>query len=316
MAGHPNTGEYCMGDLPRPLYIVDLLTNDVRPLPDYSDYALYEQFGPHSGSTHEVMGWFDNERIALRAGGLLVANKDGSSFQHRNFPNLTGSDNLFAIQLLPDRKTMFVWVNHEFYLRDAHSGDIRQIGKWYQGAWYDQIQASPDGAYISYLAPEVGRQGMNWQHMSLSIQRFATDSRHLIMGSGVWDHRPAWSPDSSRIAFARTTVVPSGRASIFQSEKADTDIYIATVADLKVHQLTTFTGVHNRDIQWTPGGNLLLASTYGSGNDTFGIVTISATTGATSRLWTPPPGEALTLSTLFPLEPSGMPGVGADPLQP
>ena len=301
MPVYPHTEEHCMGDFPRYLYVVDLVTTEVRTIPNYSDRELYAEHGPYFSHNNEVMGWFDNDRIALDAGQLLVATKDGSSFQYRNFPNLTGRDNYFEIQLLSDRKTMFVWVNQEFYLRDADTGVIRKVGNWYKGAWYDHVKASPNGQYISYLAPEVGRQGMDYRHVSLSFQRFPDDARHLIMSSGVWDRRPAWSPDSSRIAFARTKSVPRGYASIFNSEKADTDIYIATVTDLKVRQLTSFTGVHNRNIQWTPGGYLLVASSFGSSNETFGFVVVSTTDGTARRLWGPPPGETIVGPALFEL---------------
>jgi dipeptidyl aminopeptidase/acylaminoacyl peptidase len=265
------------------------------------------------------MGWLDNDRIALDAGQFLVATRDGTSFQYRNFHNLTGRDNLFMIQLLPDRKTMFAWVNDDFYLRDVHSGDIRKVGKRSQAkdARYGIIQASPNGQYISYVGPDVQSGGTSGPQLNLSFQRFSDDSRHLLVPGGVWDPRPAWSPDSSRIALVRTTTVPAGNnASIFESEKADTDIYVATIDDLQVRRLTSFSGDHNRGIQWTPGGNLLVASTYGSRNKAFGLVSVSTTDGSATRLWTPPPGETFALSTLFESQPSGMPPAGVDPGRP
>ena len=314
----PPDGEPCI-DPPRFLYVVDLLANSVRPIPDYSNYALYAQYGPYSGRSNEVMGWLDNDRIALDAGQLLVATRDGSSFQYRNFPNLTGRDHLFIIQLLPDRETMFVWVNDEFYLRDVHSGDIRKVGNRSQdrAAGYGIIKASPNGQSIGYVGPDVQGGEINNRHLNLSFQRFSDDSRHLLVAGGVWDPRPAWSPDSSSIAFARTTAVPAGdNASIFESEKADTNIYVATIDGLKIRQLTSFSGAHNRDIRWTPAGNLLLAATYGSSDKTFGLVWVSATDGSAVRLWTPPPGETFAMFTLFDLQTPGMPPAGVEPARP
>lgn len=316
---YPRTSEYCLGDFPRYLYVVDLLTNEVRIIPNYSDRDLYLKHGPHFSQNRGVLGWLDNDRIALDAGQYLVATRDGTSFQYRNFPNLTGRESVFMNQLLPDRKTMFVWVNHDFYLRDVHSGDIRKVGKRSQAkdARYGIIKASPNGQYISYVGPDVQSGGTSGRQLNLSFQRFSDDSRHLLVSGGVWDPSPAWSPDSSRIALVRTMAVPAGNnASIFESESADTDIYLATLAGLQVRRLTSFPAAHNRDIQWTPGGNLLVASTYGSRNKAFGLVWVSTMDGSAVRLWTPPPGETFAQSTLFEAQPSGMPPAGVDPAQP
>ncbi len=135
----------------------------------------------------------------------------------------------------------------------------------------------------------------------------------------MWDTQPAWSADSSQIAFAYTENIPTGDDAWWSgfADKADTNIYLADVRALTSRKLTDFQGTHNRDIAWTPRGNLLMSSTAGSANGAFGLVAVRTATGTGFRVWGGEAGEEIVQPTFFgAIELPGMPRSGVEPDQP
>jgi hypothetical protein len=316
----PNTGNECEGDSPEHIYTIDLATNRVQSIPDYySHYPLYaENSYPYF---NKLLGWFDNDRfgVVLKNGQMVTAMKDGSSFIQRTWPGLGEFDIMHESALLPDHKTIFARVGNEFFFRDAPTGAVRKVGNRLEGTCCAYLIPAPNGRLISYQEPEAGREGNDGRHYELWVQELATNTGHQLIGSGVWDTQPAWSADSSHIAFAYTESIPTSddawRTDF--SDKADTNIYLADVSAFSSRKLTDFQSTHNRDIAWTPGGNLLMSSTAGSANGAFGLVAVRTATGTAFRVWGGEAGEEIAQPTFFgTIELPGMPRSGIEPDQP
>ncbi|HKP54810.1 MAG TPA: hypothetical protein VJ183_19420 [Chloroflexia bacterium] len=316
----PNTGNECEGDSLEHIYTIDLATNRVQSIPDYyRHYPLYaENIYPYF---NKLLGWFDNDRfcVVLKNGQMVTAMKDGSSFIQRTWPGQGVHDTVYESALLPDHETIFAWVSNEFFFRDAPTGAVRKAGNRLEGTSCDYLTPSPNGKLVSYQEREAGKERNDGVHYELWVQELATDARHKLVGSGVWDTQPAWSADSSQIAFAYTESIPTSDdawSSEF-ADQADTNIYLADVNALTSHKLTDFQGIHNRDITWTPGGNLLLSSTAGSANGAFGLVAVHTATGTAFRVWAGEAGEELVQPTFFvTADLPGMPRSGVKPDQP
>lgn len=305
------------GIWPQYVYAIDLMTNKVQSIPDY--YRNYQAYADHHYNNLKILGWFDNSRfgIANDSAQMSTATKDGLSFIPRPWPDLSPLAPVFSISLLPDRKTIFAWVGDGFYFRDAPTGAVRKVGDRIAGTRMDYMSPSPDGKLVYSLEPGRGIAGNNGRQYSLWVQDLASGARTMIVDEGVWDIRPAWSPDSSRIAFAHTDNAPSGDKDwVGQPESADTNIYIADLAAHTTRQVTNFTGAHNSNIQWTPAGNLVLNSSAGNSAGRSDIVAVSTTDGKLTTLISAGQNEQVLHPLLFDAGLPGIPGTGADPNQP
>ncbi|MEA2574377.1 MAG: hypothetical protein QOH93_1675, partial [Chloroflexia bacterium] len=256
----PNTGEYCEGDWPQYIYVVDLLTNEVHHAPDYADYDLYARFKGSDvlsglGSYWRILGWLDNDRFGVvsRANQMVLATRDGATFETRNFPNLTGRDFISDIDLLSDRKTLLVAVNGELYFRDLDSGKIRKADF---DKRFSHIPA-PNGASSAYIREERDPTDGHILQQGLWVRDLGGNSASLLFNGAVAGE-PVWSPDSSRIAFTSVEIADPN------SDTPTSDIHIADRAAKISRLLVDFQGARNTNLRWTPGGNLLLLST-GSG---------------------------------------------------
>ena len=314
--GIPNTGNECEGFSAQHLYVINLDNGRVQPIPADIRGGLY--------NIQKIIGWFDNDRFGLEPviGQMIVASKDGALFESRTWPGHSIYDTVYSLSLLPDHKTIFAWVGNEFYFRDAPTGDVHKVGNRLYAAlaqdWllaYDHLMPAPDGKLISHQEPVMAKDSLGYdsQREELWVQELATDQRYKLSDEGVWDFHPAWSPDSSRIAFAFS----EGAAPNLDNWSVDftrwffTDIYIADVPTRTSHKLVDFTGAHNRDIQWTPGGNLVLSSTTGSQSVDFNLIAISTVDGKVTTLVSAKPGEQLVRPLLFVAESPGMPSAGS-----
>ncbi|MDQ3707543.1 MAG: hypothetical protein M3437_20405 [Chloroflexota bacterium] len=309
---HPITGSYCEGDWPQYIYVVDLLTNEVQHVPDYADYDLYAEFRygrllGSSGGYRRLLGWLDNDRFGVVNGSnqMIVATRDGVTFEPRNFPNLTGRDFIGDIDLLPDRKTLLVVVNGELYSRDVHTGVIRKAGT---GKGLSDVP-SPDGVSTAYMHIERDPVAAHIQHDSLWVRDLDSTTADLLY-TGELAGEPVWSPDSSQIAFAAV----EDRDPI--SYEPTSDIFVANRATKTSRRLVDFQAARNTDLRWTPGGNLLLLSNMGSSGE-LALVAASTADGSLTKLASPAQGEEFRQPILFdPQLPQGMPHVGAEPSQP
>lgn len=310
---------FCEGSgiWPQYVYAIDLMTNKVQSIPDY--YRNYQIYADHLYNNSKILGWFDNSRfgIADDSAEMSTATKDGSSFIRRPWPNLSPFSPVFSIALLPDRKTIFAWVGDSFFFRDAPTGAVRQVGDRIADTSMSYMSPSPDGKLVYSLEPERPTVGNDGKHFGLWVQDLASGSRTMLVDKGVWDIRPAWSTDSSRIAFIHTDNVPSGDSDwVGLPTSADTNIYISDLAVHTTRQVTNFTGAHNSNIQWTPADNLVLTSSAGNSGGRSDLVAISTMGGKLTTLISAGQSEQVLHPLLFDAGLPGIPGTGADPNQP
>lgn len=318
----PSVGEYCLGDWPQYIYVIDLLANQVQPIPDYyRDYELYAQNSYPYYS--RIMGWFDNDRFGImdRSNELITATKDGLSFVAQPFPDLGPFSHPYELVLLPDRRTLFAWTDQGFHLRDAPTGAVRKVGSYKPGEGLYAIAPSPDGKQVAYVKADFGiedNRTVRDESYVLWVQDLNSGQSSLVAERKTAFGPLVWSSDSSQIAFLPSEPRPAEDArSLHHAYDLPSNIYLTSIADKQVRRLTSFSKVSNRQLFWTPSGNLILTSTFGSQTGETGIVTISPQDGSANLVRQASPGEALVALTLFePQLPTGMPGVGADPDQP
>ncbi len=208
-----------MGDWPQYIYVVDLATNSVRPIPDYySDYELYAANSyPFFDS---ILGWFDNERFAIRDRNLemITAAKDGRYFKRQPFPELGPFNHPYMLELLPDRNTLFAWTPQGFYVRDASTGVKRKVGDLPPGGHFSPIAPSPDGSQVSLMQSIVEIEDnarVKSASYSLWVQHLRTGENRLISEIKPDAREWVWSPDSTRIAFTVAEPAPPDERPIY-----------------------------------------------------------------------------------------------------
>jgi hypothetical protein len=314
--GMPIVDGPCEGFGPEYIYVIDLATGRVQTIPDYNRYHDSNLSG-----LDKIIGWFDDDRFGIKpdSGHMLVATRDGTPIESRVWPGASIYDSVYRLSLLPDHKTIFAWVHGEFFFRDAPTGVVRKAGNKLEGIGYEYLAPSPDGKLISYQEPETGRESNDGRHYELWAQELATDRLHKLSPVGVWDTQPAWSPDSSRIAFAHTESIPTSNDAWWSgfADKANTNIYIADAATNTSRKLTNFTNAHNAGSQWTPAGNLLLSSTANSQDGRFDLMAVSSVDGKATTVISAGQGEGLFDVTFFGVGTlPGMPRSGGELTQP
>ncbi len=113
-----------------------------------------------------------------------------------------------------------------------------------------------------------------------SMQATGADPTNLTAASGAVDAQPAWSPDGSRIAFARRQR-PGGRPDLF-----------AMNANGRGRTRLTRTPVPERDPAWSPNGTRIAYAARTSARGPFRIFVVGADGGAPTQLTTQLRGRA------------------------
>ncbi len=290
------------GGNPNWLSVINLADYSVRSIPDYNNSELYDQYfyAPPS----KLLGWLDNDRLAVeQAGeGAVIATTDGASYSRVSFPpSATAPDTALS----PDRTSFFSAVygqNDGLWLYNIDGSNPQEIGAIDSTKpVYDPIW-SPDSKNITFLSPKTekvdGADYVNSRYMNVYVLDLGAKSQKPISGENVWDVAPAWSLDSSRIAFLRADapITDIGNVWYKTPEKIDTGIFVANLSDLIPHRLVGSPG-KNSGLQWTPGDNIILSSTIGSSNGLPQLVAIFPDTGATVTL----AGSSATGSLTHPL---------------
>jgi WD40-like Beta Propeller Repeat len=162
------------GGNPQWLYVIDLDTNKAQPVPDpMKPHSSYSPSDMMFGAG--LIDWIDNNRILIAGDdtsspyipvALAVVTKDGASKTY--CPAHPGSFQHDFIAMSPDRKTVFALVQ-------GSSRDNATDGYWL----IDVTDCSKAHRIVSQV-----------------------NSTHLPNLAFLAPYNPAWSPDSSRVAFS------------------------------------------------------------------------------------------------------------------
>ncbi len=281
------------------LSVVDLDTNAVQPVPAYpSNYSLYEY--AYYRAVKKVLGWLDNSRLVVQQSGegsAVVATKDGSSYSPVTLPQGGGNE----VALSADRNTLFsnvVNTDHGLWLNNIDGSNPRQVVGREAAKQVYEPKWSPDSKYVSFLSPKQqsvnGTLFSDFGHIGVWLLNPTTASQQPISGGDVWDVDPAWSIDSSKLAFLRAdNPIGDDNVSFALPEKVSTNIYTADVLTRTPYKLTNTTDVKNSSLQWSAAGNLVLSSTAGSTTNLPGLLAVSTANGASTTLISGDQGEAL-----------------------
>ena len=121
---------------------------------------------------------------------------------------------------------------------------------------------SPDGSQIAFISDKSGEE-----EVYLVPQDGSKPAEQITSGGAAMRYAPEWAPDGKRIAF---------------SDK-DGKLYVLTVADRKILQVTDAPRGQIRDYTWSPRGNFL-AFTMASENQFASVFIWSATDGQMRRI--------------------------------
>lgn len=291
------------------LSVINLNDNSVQNVPNYDNhYDLYSYF--YSQSTTKMLGWIDNSTFMVQKsfGAAVAVGKDGASYSLVPFPQ-GGYQSEIALEsaLSSDRATIFSQLNggdkSGFWLYGIDGSNPAQLLDGTTAKQLDTAQWSPDAKYISFIAPQAEGGGITDQYLGIWLLDVAAKTQNAISGENTWDVDPAWSSDSSKIAFLRSDEPNADDlAHYYNPEKLNTNIFFAGVSDLTPHQLTKFQGTNNSDLEWTDGGNLVLASTSGSSNpgtELPNLIAVSGKDGTVTTLVSGSSNEAIEHPTLF-----------------
>jgi hypothetical protein len=297
------------GDVSGWLSVINLTDNSVQGIPDYNNHSdLYSYY--YIRPPNKILGWIDNSTFAVQQSieGVVSAGKDGASYSLISFPQ-GGYQGTLAIDsaLSADRTTVFSELSGNesgFWLYNIDGSNPKQLVDGTTAKQAYSPNWSPDAKYISFLSPQLatpesgGVTGTTDQYIGLWLLDLGAKSQNAVSGGSTWDVDPAWSSDSSKIAFLRSDSPISEDDIWSRPDKVSTNIFVASVSDLTPHQLTQFQATNNSDLQWTDGGNLIMASTAGSNGPPPGIglpniIAVSGQGGSTTTLVQAGSGQSL-----------------------
>lgn len=296
------------GDYPTWLYVINLNNGVVQHLPDYGQYDLYSY--SFIRSRDKIIGWIDNTKLAIQQGNeyaAVIATTNGTT----TYQKVTFSQpELSAIQttLSPDRKTFFS-VAEGYWLYGLNGSNAQKIVDVQDSKMLFNPEWSPADNYISFLSPVAGANGTDLSNMALWVLDLSDNTHKEVSSGNVWGLTVPWSFDGSTIAFLSADLpVSDATAKFDQPEKVNTNI-VTVNSDLKLSNLTSFSGARIKHLAWTPGGNLIVSSNVGSTSDALGIVAVLGADGTAVTLISASSGESLVRPVVFnaPGSPMGNP---------
>ena len=146
----------------------------------------------------------------------------------------------------------------QIYVMNADGSDIRLITERIPNVYYDYPALSPDGSHIAFISTDMS----SLQH-SLNIAGVDGSRLQRIISGPAWLSEPTWSPDGSKIAFARghdNTIYGWAMKLTCRPE-----IYVADVLSGKYVSLTQ--GEGGTDPAWSPDGTRIAFSSFRQGNN-------------------------------------------------
>lgn len=277
------------GLYPTWLSVVDLGNNKVQPIPDYqNNYGLYKDV--YSDRVVKIAGWVDNNRLAVQGSGAtadaIVIARDGAAHSPIRFPGEYAS--AVDIALSPDRATIFAETLADFWMSNIDGTNPRKIAAIGPTNEASQLTWSPDGKRVGYVSPRLVIEGElkypSVEQAGVWVLDLDKKSQTLVSGEDAWNTGPAWSADGLQIAYIQADDAREANAARSKFKKYNSNIFVAEVTGSAPRKLTRFTGKKNSGLQWTPQGNILLASTAETQGEAPDLVVLQKKDGKTTKL--------------------------------
>jgi TolB protein len=218
------------------IFVIDA---DGRNLHQLTRFRVgYAQFPSLSAARREVI--FEYREDDEHSADIWAVGLDGRGLRNITDPN-DADDEDDAGDWSPDGAEILYTSGrgggYRIYRMHPDGFHIEPVGTDSGASW---PAMSPDGSMIAYMACGVDRT-----RCRLFLMRADGAGRRQLVPEAVDGYRPAWSPDSTKIAYARH----SGRTAA--------DLYTVTVADHRQHQLTSTSATEHWP-SWSPDGKRLV----------------------------------------------------------
>lgn len=174
----------------------------------------------------------------------------------------------------------------EIYVVDASGGTPRLVVVSKRGVTHMQPALSPDGSRIAFSSNLEGSFHIYVVGVDGTGMRRVTGVGGGTLGRSVSvpasnDSEPAWSPDGSRIAFARGFDA-TGNGIFLQSCNESSDIYVVDVDVNDPSEVRLTVGLRATDPAWSPDGSRMAFASDADGN--FNIYTMPSAGGVVKQV--------------------------------
>ncbi len=135
-----------------------------------------------------------------------------------------------APTISPDGNSLAYLLDDQVWTIALHAADAKPQQLFHARGKQDALRWSPDGKSLAF----VSHRG---DHSFIGVYSFATNSLTYLDPATSLDGEPAWSPDSTRIAFLRERIDPSAREFGPQRTGVPWSIVIANAGSGEGHEL-------------------------------------------------------------------------------
>lgn len=225
------------------LFVLDAASGEVTPVHEGRGFSIWPQWSP-DGS---LIAYVSNE-TGRGAIGIFVAKADGTDPVNILDPGrmLDGEGGPVFLSWSPDGSRI------AYVGRDLESG---QAGLWIVnadgtgdeavlGGHWETVSWSPDGERL--LLAGIPQTDADTDQFDVYTVRLDGSGLVRLTDDELVERVPAWSPDGTRIVFARVSVE-------FENQDYGQDVYVMDADGSDVRQLTDWEGFDSFAV-WAPDG--------------------------------------------------------------